>query len=187
MPTLPPDRSRRSLSHGQRMFLLYGPADRWDDAFADEREVYEAWNQHRAQILSYYRGRRPWAWWALESAIPFPGHDRERAVLYEAGLLGEEERAELVAHWRARFVQAQQPGFTYCVGFAKPGDTTATWLEGAPARRAHYRWAGIPRSLLHALLKEWLRGRPRSVRSKTVRAPEEAAPPADPTIEALIG
>jgi hypothetical protein len=123
------------------MFLLYGPADRWNDAFADEREVYEAWNQHRAQILSYYRnGRRPWAWWALEAGeLRFPGQTRERAVLYEAGLLGEEERAELVAHWRARFVQAQQPGFMFCVGFAKPSDTTATWLKGAPARRRAVR------------------------------------------------
>ena len=42
MPTPPPDRSRRSLSHWQQMFLLYGPADRWNDAFADQREVREA-------------------------------------------------------------------------------------------------------------------------------------------------
>jgi hypothetical protein len=157
------------------MFLLSGPADRWDDAFAYEGEVYEAWNQHRAQILSYYRGgRRPWAWWAFESATPFPGHDRERGVLFEAGLLGEEERAELVAHWRARFVQAQQPGFMFCVGFAKPSDTTATWLKGAAARRAHYRWAGIPRSLL----KEWRTQRRR--RGRIVRELEEATTSPEP-------
>jgi hypothetical protein len=176
MPTPPPDRSRRSLSHGQHMFLLYGPADRWDDAFADEGEVCAAWNQHRAQILSYYRnGRRPWGWWAFEAGdLRFPGHDRERSMLYEAGLLAEEERAELVAHWRARFVQAQQPGFMFCMGFARPGDKTATWLKGAPARRAHYRWAGIPRSLL----QEWRSQRRRL--GRTVRKLEEATTSPEP-------
>jgi hypothetical protein len=185
MPTPPPDRSRRSLDHWQRAFLIYGPDRRWADAFADEQEVCEAWNYHRARILTSYRhGRRPWAWWAFESGdLRYPGHDRERAILFEAGLLGEEEREQLVAHWRAHFVQAQQPGFMFCIGHAKPGDTFATWLEGSAARKAHYRWSGIPRSLL----KEWLRGRSRSVRSKTVPAREEASPPAEPAIEALIG
>jgi hypothetical protein len=165
MPTPPPDRSRRSLSHGQRMFLLYGPADRWDDAFADEREVREAWNQHRAHILSTYRsGRRPWAWWALESAISFPGYDRERAVLFEAELLGEEERAELEAEWRQAFEKAQAPDFWLCLG---PG----RHLYGAPARRRHYRWADIPRSLL----KEWTAERRR--RGKTIRNLEPSSQP----------
>jgi hypothetical protein len=176
MPTPPPDRSRRSLSHGQEMFLLYGPADRWEDAFADEREVCEAWRQHRVRILTSYRhGRRPWAWWALEAGdLRYPGHDKERAVLYEVGLLTETEVTELTAKWREDFERAQQPGFTYCVGFAKPGDTVATWLEGAAARRAHYRWAGTPRSLL----KEWRTQRRRL--GRTVRELEEATTSPEP-------
>ena len=95
-------------------------------------------------------------------------------MLYEAGLLAEEERAELVAHWRARFVQAQQPGFMFCMGFARPGDKTATWLKGAPARRAHYRWAGIPRSLL----QEWRSQRRRL--GRPVRELEEATTSPEP-------
>jgi hypothetical protein len=55
MPTPPPDRSRRSLDHWQRAFLIYGPDRRWADAFADEQEVCEAWNYHRARILTSYR------------------------------------------------------------------------------------------------------------------------------------
>jgi hypothetical protein len=97
MPTPPPDRSRRSLSHGQEMFLLYGPADRWGDAFADEWEVYESWNQHRARILGRYRGgRRPWAWWAFESGRSHPGN-HEASTLYAMGVFSDEEYTEVVA------------------------------------------------------------------------------------------
>jgi hypothetical protein len=133
MPTPPPDRSRRSLSYGQRMFLLYGPADRWNDAFADDGEVCEAWKAHRAHILSHYQhGRRPMAWWRFEAPIPYPGYDKECAALFETGLLGEEEREQLVAQWFVHFTRAQDPRFTYCVGFAKPSDRVATGLRARP-------------------------------------------------------
>src|SRR6516164_5817645 len=59
--------------------------------------------------------------------------------------------AELEARWREYFDQAQEPGFTHCIGHAKAGDTFASWLEGAAAKRAHYRWAGIP----HELIRKW--------------------------------
>jgi hypothetical protein len=152
------------------MFLLYGPADRWDDAFADEGRFTKP---------GISTGRRSSATIAAAGAHGRGGHSnrpsRSPDTIVSGGFcLGEEERAELVAHWRARFVQAQQPGFMFCVGFAKPSDTTATWLKGAAARRAHYRWAGIPRSLL----KEWRTQRRR--RGRIVRELEEATTSPEP-------
>jgi hypothetical protein len=170
MPTPPPDRSRRSLSHGQEMFLLYGPADRWDDAFADEAEVCEAWNYHRARILSHYRsGRRPWAWWAYEARVPHPGN-HQASTLYEMGVLSDEERAELEHWWREQYLRAWGAHFFHCEG---PGRI----FEGPIARRKHYAWADIPRDLL----KRWTRERRRRRRIihalKAVGAVEPAEPP----------
>jgi hypothetical protein len=76
------------------------------------------------------------AWWSYEAPIPWPGYERERSTLYAAGLLGEDEKAELEAEWRREFDRAQEPGFTICLG---PGEH----LEGAAARRVHFRWADI--------------------------------------------
>jgi hypothetical protein len=75
----------------------------------------------------------------------------ETAALWEAGLLDEKEVAEAEASWREHFKRAHEPSFQYCIGHAKPGDTFATWIKGAEARRAHYRWAGIPK----ALIRKW--------------------------------
>jgi hypothetical protein len=151
------------------MFLIYGPADRWEDAFADEREVCEAWNYHRARILSSYRsGRRPWAWWALESGRSYPGN-HQASTLYEMGVLSDEERAELERWWREQYLRAWGPHFFHCDG---PGRI----FEGPIARRKHYAWADIPRDLL----KRWTRERRR--RSKTIRRLEavSAVAPAEP-------
>jgi hypothetical protein len=113
-------------------------------------------------------GRRPLAWWEFEAPIPYPGYDDEEAALYEAGLLGEQEAAMQVQQWRIAFDRAQAPGFAFCLGHRKPSDMFASWLEGAAAKRAHYRWAGIPRSLL----KKWIAERRRS--RKTIRELEAA-------------
>jgi hypothetical protein len=175
-PIQHPHRGR--LNHAQQMTLQYGPDPRWD-AFHSEEEHRDAWVRNRDRILAGYRhGRRPMAWWRFEAPFQYPGYDKEQSTLYEAELLGEEEREQLVARWRAHFAQAQQPGFMYCVGHAKRGDTFATWLKGAAARKAHYRWSGIP----HSLLKEWLRGRPRSAPRPggTDRAGDETAQHPEP-------
>jgi hypothetical protein len=63
--------------------------------------------------------RRPAAWWQFEATFPYPGYDHEQSTLYEAGVLGEEERAELVAAWREEFETAQAPDF----GFVSAPDT----------------------------------------------------------------
>jgi hypothetical protein len=152
------------------MFLLYGPADRWDSAFADEAEACEAWNYHRARILSHYRsGRRPWAWWAYEAHVPHPGN-HQASTLYEMGLLGAEERAELEHWWREQYLRAWSPRFFHCEG---PGRI----FEGAPARRAQYRWADIPKSLLAQWTKERRRRGKRVRALKVVGAVESAEPP----------
>jgi hypothetical protein len=169
---------RGRLNHAQEMTLQYGPDPRWD-AFRSEEEFRDAWIRNRDRLLAWYRhGRRPMAWWRFESPIPYPGYDRERSALFEAGLLGEEEREQLVVHWRAHFAQAQQHGFMFCVGRTTPNATGATWLKGVAAKKAHYRWSGIPRSLL----REWLRSRPRSAPRPSVadRAGDETAQRPEP-------
>jgi hypothetical protein len=151
------------------MTLLYGVDPRWD-AFRTEEEFRDAWMRHRDRLLAHRHGRRPMGWWRFESPIPFPGHDREQAVLFEAGLLGEEERAELVAEWHAHYWRAQAPDFWLCLG---PG----RFLKGAPARRRHYKWADIPKSLLVQWTKERRRRR-RTIRElEAVSAAEPAEPP----------
>jgi hypothetical protein len=70
---------------------------------------------------------------------------RECRVLYEIGELSDDEIEALMPDWRRHFERSHEPNFAYCAG--GPG----SWIEGAPARRALYRWAGIPRDFL----KQW--------------------------------
>jgi hypothetical protein len=158
---------RGRLTHAQDMMLQYGPADRWADAFRDEDEHRDAWIRNRNRFLAWYRhGRRPMAWWRFEGPFPYPGYDAEPAALYEADLLGEEEAAELLSDWRREFERMYKPDFFHCDG---PGRI----LAGEAARKAHLKWAGIPRGLL----KQWTRGRRR--RGRTIRKLEAAAVPAE--------
>jgi hypothetical protein len=135
-------------------------------AFSNNEERREQWFRHRDRLLAIWgqHGRRPLAWWAYEAPIPYPGYDREGAVLYEAGLLTETEVTELVAEWRRQFERAQDPEFWLC-------DEPETFLESAAARKAHYRWCGIPSKLI----KEWTVARRR--RNKAAGKPQAAATP----------
>ena len=152
---------RGRLNHERQMILLYGP-DPGRDAFRSETEHADVWARHRDHLLADYRhGRRPMAWWRFEAGdLRFPGLNHERSTLYEAELLGEEERAELLAWWREQYLRARAPDFWLCLG---PG----RFLEGAPARRRHYEWADIPKSLL----VQWTQERRR--RSRTIHALED--------------
>jgi hypothetical protein len=98
------------LSSDQRTFLLYGPRDAYDDAFADEAAVLAAWEKHREELLAACpRGRRPWGWRAIDHPeIVWKGYDRERSGLWRAGVLGAEERIELEAEWRRDFDRGQK-------------------------------------------------------------------------------
>jgi hypothetical protein len=160
-PIRHPQRGR--LNHDREMVLRYGPDPRWP-AFRSENEYRDAWLRNREKMLAGARhGRRPMAWWRFEAGdLRYPGDETERSMLYQAGLLGEEELRELVAWWRQAFEKAQAPDFWLCLG---PGRA----LKGVPARRAHYRWADIPRELL----LQWTREHRR--RGRTIRGLAETA------------
>jgi hypothetical protein len=149
------------LTPAQQMFLQYGPAFRWADAFRDEDECRAAWTCNRDRLLAGYPpGRRPIAWWRFEVRVAYPGYDREPVVLYESEFIGAEERAALERGWCREFARAHGPHFFHC--------EAGRILKGAAGRRAHYRWAGIPRDLL----KRWTRERRRQ--SHTIRKLETA-------------
>jgi hypothetical protein len=157
---------RGRLNHAEEMTLIYGPDPRWD-AFDTDEEARTAWAQHRDRLLAGYRhGRRPMAWWTLESPVAFPGYEHQQATLFEANLLEPEERAELERWWHEQFERAQAVDFWFTV---RPG----VILTGEPARKAHYRWADIPASLR----KEWTAQRKRRGRTidRLAKAVTEAA------------
>ena len=138
-PIRHPHRGR--LTHSQEMVLLYGPEARWAEAFQSEAEQRDAWIRNRDRLLTYRNAHRPWAWWQFEAGdLRYPGYDREQATLYAAGLLDEEERAELAEFWRGEFEKASAPDFW--TTSASPGCI----LEGEAAKRAHLRWADVPAS-----------------------------------------
>jgi hypothetical protein len=148
-PPRPQHEGRDGLEYGER-------SDH--PGFASDSERRAAWLQHRNKFLAKERpGRRPDAWWDYEAPFRRPDvYEREPARLYEAGLLGEEEKVELIAFWRHEFHSAQQPDFFICCG---PGD----FRHGAAARRAAYEDAGIPRELV----RQWTAAHQR--RAKTIR------------------
>jgi hypothetical protein len=138
---------RGQLDAIAEMELRLGPSPYLPSAFDSSEHARAAWFRHRDWLLEQHRnpGRRPVAWWAFEAGeLRYPGRDRERSTLYEAGLLAEGEREELLRYWREQFDRARDPGFFHCSG---PGRI----LHGAAACREHYRWADIP----SALVEEW--------------------------------
>src|SRR5262245_825475 len=154
-------RSRRVLSHDEELELWLGPGHR-PSTFRDAEHARQAWMVNRDRIMAAWarNGRRPQGWWAFEASIEFPGHDRETSTLFQAGLLAEEEAAELVAGWRAQFQRAQQSDFFFCEG---PGQ----FFCGAAARSRHYREIDIPASLVQQWSKEYRR------RARTIRRLQE--------------
>ena len=112
--------------------------------FATEDERHAAWRKHRDRLMELWGkgGRRPLAWWCFEAPDDLDyDYASEKSTLYEAGLLTETEKAELVARWRREYDRACRPGFFICMG---PG----RFLEGEEAREAHHRWADIPVTLI---------------------------------------
>jgi hypothetical protein len=153
---------RGKLTHTQEMELWLGPSHH-GSAFRSRTELHQAWLKHRDRVMAAHAkwGRRPMAWWEFEAPFPRPS-DRERSALFEAGLLGVEEREQLVAWWRRQFERAYEPLFFHCDG---PGRV----FSGAVGRQKHYGWADIPRSLLRQWSAEHRR------RGKTIRKLEKAA------------
>jgi hypothetical protein len=155
--------NRLALSREEHDSLQYGDLP-GRPGFASDEERRAGWFAHRDRLLMHCsHGQRPRAWWDFECPVPYPGRDYAPAALFEAGLLTEPEVAELTAGWRRDFERAQDPRFMFCVGFARSSDTSAHWLAGAAARKALYRWSGIPK----ALVRKWTAERRR--RSKAIR------------------
>jgi hypothetical protein len=153
------------LTPDQEMHLWLGCGPRSNlRPFASEEARRAAWIDHRDYLMGMFSspGRRPQAWWAYEASIAFPGIERQASTLYAAGILGEAEKAALEAGWRREFDEAQDPDFWICLG---PGEM----LEGAAARRAHYRDVDIPPELV----KRWTAERRRQAR--TIRQLQDAA------------
>lgn len=128
------------LSSREWEFLTYGPDDRWDDPFTSIEEARQAWLTNRERLLADHGpGRRPWGWHEFEGPPDLPyDYDRETSSLFERGLLGESEKAELISFWRAEFLRAQE-------------------LGDVVQRRRHIKWADVPASLV----KRWRAGRRR--------------------------
>src|SRR5262245_12974140 len=130
---------RDQLSGTTEMDLWLGPSPNLPPAFDSDEQRRELWFRHRERLMELLgsHGRRPMAWWRYEAGeLRYPGYDRERSTLYEAGLLAEAERAELLAHWREEFDRAYDRDFFCCKGPRK-------FLHGAAARREHFKWADI--------------------------------------------
>ena len=86
-------------------------------------------------------GSRPEEWWEYEKQMPQPCDlGDERITLFEMAELTETELAELMPEWREEYEKANEPNFSYCTGHG--------WPRGEAAKRAQYRWAGIPRAFI---------------------------------------
>jgi hypothetical protein len=144
------------------MELWLGPLHH-GSAFVSREELRQAWLRHRDKVMATWakHGKRPAGWWEFESPFPRP-FEHEASALYEADLLGEQERAELVSRWRREFERAFEPTFFYCSG---PDHI----LRGLKARGAHWKWADIPLSLLQKWRSQ------RRCRSKAIRELKETA------------
>jgi hypothetical protein len=161
---------RRELTWEEEMELWLGPSHR-GSLFASREDLQQAWLANRDRLMAVWgkHGRRPAAWWEFEAPFPRPS-GREQSSLYEAGLLTEEERVELVTWWRQQFERGYEPHFFYCEG---PGRL----FSGAVARRKHYAWADIPRALLRESTMQ-RRRRSRTIRELEATAAEQPVPAA---------
>jgi hypothetical protein len=159
-------REQRASSHAE-LELWLGPSHH-GSLFHNEAELRAAWAQSRDLLMARYAqgGHRPQAWWAFEATdLRYPGYDRERSFLFEHSLLTDAERFELLDWWRKEFEHAFDSDFFVAVG---PGQI----LEGARARREHFRWAD-PRTLVETWTAE------RKRRAKTIRGLRKSASSAE--------
>jgi hypothetical protein len=76
------------------MAMLYGSDD--PQAFVSAEEHRRLWFEHRTELLRCTApGRRPDAWWAYETTLPYPGRDLETEALRKLGELTAAEEREL--------------------------------------------------------------------------------------------
>jgi hypothetical protein len=124
-------------------WLGEGPLDN-PQPFASPAARKAAWLRHRHRLIGTLPsspGRRPLAYWQYDAPIRWPGYDGERSALYEAGLLGEEEKAALEAEWRREFDFAQRlPAgdrrFQHYVDVDIPEELARRWTRAATKKKA---------------------------------------------------
>jgi hypothetical protein len=135
------------LDSNQMQELWLGPPSHNSSYFSSTEELEQAWETHRDEVMRLFasNGRRPQAWWAFDASglnLKYPGYDREQSYLFEAGVLGEAERADLLRLWRREFDRRRKP--------------------------AHLNWADVP----HSLRYQWTAERGRRGRATHKSEPE---------------
>jgi hypothetical protein len=177
---IPIRRQRRPLTTFGQMSLEHGDIEE-RSPFESKEDRQAAWERHKNFLLAKCRhGFRPTGWWQYDAPTLGVRRPRdlgyEKATLWEHGLLSPEEVVTLEREWRKHFDDANSPDYIgECIGYDRVRHC-AVWVKGAAARRALYRWAGIPR----ALIKRWSSesGRPaRSRRTVKPAPPKPATPP----------
>jgi hypothetical protein len=139
--------------------------------FSSPDELRATWEQNKSEVMRLFahNGHRPQGWWEFEApalGLTWPGYFREQSCLYDAGLLGDDEKAELERWWRIEFERTYGPDFFYTEA---PGEI----LHGAAARRKHLDWADVP----HSLRRQWTAERRRRGRAIRKLEAEAGEPP----------
>ena len=129
--------------HASKMMELWlGPNPSVGSLFSSTEDLCDFWEQNRDEVMRLWgsHGRRPQAWWCFDApglGLEWPGYDHEQSYLFEAGILSEAERAELLTFWRCEFDRDH--------------------------RSAHLNWADVP----HSLRQQWQAERPRRRRQSS--------------------
>ena len=114
-----------TLSELQELWLGAHPTT--GSHFRSREDLVAAWEAGRAVVMRLWgsHGRRPMGWWEFDAGdLKHPGYDRERSVLWRAGVLSAVECAELedallgpnvggdepFAEWHGRDSVADQAG-----------------------------------------------------------------------------
>jgi hypothetical protein len=98
------------LTHDELQELWLGPSHR-GSLFRSREELRDAWARGRELAMGLWakHGHRPMGWWQFERP---PGlkfdFAHEKSILYNAGLLADDERRELEKSWRRQFDLAQK-------------------------------------------------------------------------------
>jgi len=140
-------RSHRKTMTASQMQELWLGANHNRSHFVNDADRREMWWSNRDRIMELWgcHGRRPVAWWffeAPEMGLRYPGSQYERSVLWEAGVLSEDERAALEREWREAWEFCWRPNFFHC---ARPGKI----YNGDEARVRHLVWADVPPELVY--------------------------------------
>jgi hypothetical protein len=139
--------------------LWLGPNPEMGSCFRDRAELVAAWEKYGPEAMARWGhgGRRPQGWWEFEAPPDLHRvYATERSTLYERGLLGIDEAAQLEREWRQGFDQAQK-------------------LSDAE-REQHYREIDLPASLRRRWSAAERRRRGASPRMRAKGAEDVAVP-----------